>query len=578
MSANQRPVMGPPETPSRVMQQSPGLFPNLQLSPDVYAHQYFGPATAPVYPGQRVFWDPSNAAYEEQFLPQQYPDPFQFSPSALGSSFASSSTVVPSYAPHATLMEEQPYELPVMPHSTAYPHLNGPAFPAPFTTSPRLPPPHAENPNMFLSSPARRFGAVDQYSNGFAYNMVLERPAYAHQIEDSRREQEIKRLRLGDIQQPSITRSVMEALRRPVSPRRDTRPGLKRSLTHTGVRSERTSRPQTQTTTGGRNSPMTLDQRRPHRPGRSSPLKTNPDPISRTLSTSRNSNAKRGSLSLAIDKDGVAKMIVRDDSHDMDMGGVSSSEPGSFDETDFPVLHSQDNSFGFPDDGQLSFQTQVGLRRSYSHSKTSSHSTVASVNSAIQSSCNGSASSFSNTRGSEGHQGGRRKRPLLGSGLEPDTVIEDQPLGNAQLALRAIIQDRSRSTSTQGDGANPGHIHSSPPLQQGHYAMYNASPTTITDPDLATPSSDREGFASSMSMRCVCNSSILDGSVPIVRCDSCTKWLHSTCVGIDNRRLPEQYTCVYCLQTPKRPGPPSLRPSAFPSTASPLAHKSRRHR
>ncbi|EXJ87503.1 hypothetical protein A1O3_04463 [Capronia epimyces CBS 606.96] len=579
MSANQRPVMGPPETPSRVMQQSPGLFPSLQLSPDMlYAHQFSGPATVPVYSDQRLFWDPSNVGFEAQSLPQQYPDPFQFSPSGLSSSFASSSTVVPSFAPQVTLLEEQPYDLPVMRPLAGYSHANGSTFPAPFTTSPRLPAPQAENPSMFLSSPARRFGATDYYSNMFAHNPALERPAYAHQIEESRREQETKRLRKGDMKQPSITRSVMEALRRPVSPRRDNRPGLKRSLTHTGVRGERTLNLQTQNIVGSRNSPITLDQNRPNRPGRSSPLKTNPDPISRTLSTSRNSNTKRGSLSLAIDEDGVAKMILTENSRDIDMGGISGSDAGSFDETDLHILHSQDNSFAFPEDGDPSVQAHVGLSRHYSHAKTNSHSTMASANSATQSPYNGSVSSFSNTRGSDGHQGPRRKRPLLGPSIETDTLAEDGPFGNAQFALRAIIQDRSRSNSSQGDGTNQVHLHSSPPLQQSQYAMYNASPTTITDPDLATPSTDRESLTSNMSMRCVCNSSVLDGSVPMVQCDSCTKWLHSTCVGIDNRRILEPYMCIFCIQTPKRSGHAALRPSALPSAASPLAHKSKRHR
>ena len=500
--------MGPPETPGRYMQQqSPGLFPTLQLSPDIYSQQFStGPATAPAYPNQRLFWDPSAVDFNDPSFIQPYQESFQFSPIVPSTPFASSSTIVPSYIPANTLRDDQPYDLPTLPHSASYTHIDTATFPAPFTTSPRMRAPEMENPSMFLSSPARRFGTADQYPNRFAQNLVPERPAYAHQIEESRREEETKRSRRGDLKKPSITRSVMEALRRPVSPKKDSRPGLKRSMTHTGVRNERGLRLQTQASVGGRNSPAPFDHHR-HRPGRSSPLKSTADPTARTLNTSRSS--KRASLSLAIDENGVAKTIVTKPPEDMDLDETSESEAESFDEADFHILRSQNNSFAY--DG-MDEPAPPHSSRSYGHSKTSSRSTMASVSSARQSSYHSSASSLPNTRGSDGHQG-RRKRPVLGSNVQDDIVMEEEPSGNAQHALRAILQDRSRSTSSQGENAP---LHSSPPLQQ-QYAIYNASPTTITDPDLTTPSTDRDSVASNLSLRCLCNSSIPDGSIPMIQ-------------------------------------------------------------
>lgn len=504
--------MGPPETPSRVMQQSPSLFPSLQLSPDMYAHQFSaGPATAPIYPNERLFWDPANIDFNDPSL-QQYQDPFQFSSAGLSTSFASSSTVVPSFSPQVSIPEDQPYDLPTMPRSASYSHINGSAFPAPFQTSPRMLPPQMENPSMFLSSPARRFGTADQFPSRFTQNLGPERPAYAHQIEESRREQELKRRR-SDIKQPSITRSVMEALRRPISPKKDNRPGLQRSLTHTGIRNDRGLSLQTPNTRGGKNSPAPLDQNRHHRPGRSSPLKSNADPISRTLSASRNTNTKRSSLSLAIDENGVAKTVITKNHQEMDLDATSASDTESFDDQDFHMLRSQGNSFAFPGTENHS---HAEPDRPYGHSKTSSHSTMASASSTKQSSYQGSTSSLTNTRGSDAPHV-RRKRPVLGSTIENDTLMEDEPTGNAQYALRAILQDRSRSTSSQGDSSNQTLLQSSPPLQQGPYALYNLSPTTITDPDLATPSTDRESLASNMGTRCLCHSSAPDGLVPMVQ-------------------------------------------------------------
>lgn len=506
--------MGPPETPNRLMQQSPGLFPTLQLSPDMYAHQFpTGPLTAPVYPNQRFFWDPSTVDFDDPTLPQQYQDPYQFSPSGLSSSFASSSTVVPSFPTQVALPEEQPYDLPMMPRSSSFSQMEVPAFPASFTTSPRMPQHPVENPSMFLSSPARRFGTGDEFPNRYMQATVPERPAYAHQIEDSRREQELKRLRKSDIKQPSITRSVMEALRRPVSPKKDSRPGLKRSLTHTGVRNDRGLKLQTQSFAGGRKSPVSFEPIRHHRPGRSSPLKSTVDPVSRTLATNSTMRAKRGSLSLAIDENGVAKTILSEEIHDMAIEDGSASDLESVDEHDFNMLHSQPNSFAFPENGDLAHGRSS---RTYGHSKTSSYSTMASISSIKQPSYQSSASSLTNTRGSDGQQG-RRKRPVLGSTLEDDILLEDEPTGNAQYALRAIIQDRSRSASSQGDHTNMTQLHSSPPLLQSQYTLYNVSPTTITDPDLATPSTDRESLVSNMSLRCPCNSSVVDGTLPMIQ-------------------------------------------------------------
>ena len=396
--------MGPPETPGRYMQhQSPGLFPTLQLSPDIYAQHFSaGPVTAPAYPNQRLFWDPSNIDYNDPSFGQHYQDPFQFSPVAPSTPFASSSTVVPSFLAPNQIREQQPYDLPTLPRSASYTHIDTAAFPAPFTTSPRVQPPQLENPSMFLSSPARRFGTAEQYPNRFAPNTAPERPAYAHQIEESKREEENKRMRRGELKKPSITRSVMEALRRPVSPMKDSRPGLKRSLTHTGVRNDRGLRLQTQSSQGGRNSPALYDQNR-HRPGRSSPLKSAADPISRAMGSAR--GAKRGSLSLAIDENGVAKTVITKVSEEGALDETSDSETESFDEEDFNIIHSQSNSFAYGVEDEIN---QSHTNRLYGHSKSSSRSTMASVNSARQSSYQSSASSLTNTRGSDGQQGRRK--------------------------------------------------------------------------------------------------------------------------------------------------------------------------
>jgi hypothetical protein len=452
--APQRSLMGPPpppETPSRVMQPSPNMFPSLQFSPDIFSNSPFGPATAPIYPQQRLFWD-SNMSMDDGGLPS-YQDPFAISQPDYSASFNSSSTIVPSFMSNS-VSQQQSYDLPPAVPSN---FIDGSAYPAPFTTSPRAPPPREDNPSMFLSSPARRFGN-DQKPAYPVARTVREVPAYHHQIEESRREQEAKRSKKGEPKQPSITRSVMEALRRPVSPVKKDRPGLRRSLTHSGVGSRGPQNRQGHVSFLDSISNASGSTNR-SKNGRVSPLKSMLD-----------TKAKRTSLSLAIDENGVARTVVakvpEEDVMDVDTDGTSSIS--SRDEDDFHDLRSQPNSFAYLDDD-----------RRGGHSKSSS---LASHSSAWHSSRTSSTTSRPNRT---------RKIGML------DTMPEQDRPGDAQQALRAIIEDRSRS-------GMDGHFDSSPPVPHAQFSTFNASPTTITDPDLATPSTDRGSSGSRGSTRCIC--------------------------------------------------------------------------
>ena len=83
--------------------------------------------------------------------------------------------------------------------------------------------------------------------------------------------------------------------------------------------------------------------------------------------------------------------------------------------------------------------------------------------------------------------------------------------GNAKEALRAILHDRAPNNAARRSASlsQSQQFHSSPPVQQ---QGFNASPTTITDPDINTPSTDRE---SNGSTRCICSSSSPDGQFMI---------------------------------------------------------------
>ena len=447
----QRLSMGPPpppETPSRVMQPSPNMFPSLQFSPDIFASSPFVPVAAPMYPQQRLFWD-SGVGMEDPNAMVNYSEPYVPPHPDFSASFGSSSTIIPPYVP-TTSLQQGPYYLPPTTNTMPPGFIEGSAFPAPFHTSPRAPPARDENPSMFLSSPARRFGNDPQVSYPMGRH-VQQLPAYHHQLEESRREEEARRsFTKVEPRPPSITRSVMEALRRPVSPIKKDRPGLKRSLTHSGMGARGPhNRQQSHVSFLDSVSNASGSSNR-SRNGRASPLKS-------MLNVRQ--PPKRTSLSLAIDENGVAKTVltkaIGDDGMDLD-GSDDSSVISSRDGGDFHDLRSQPNSFFVEDDDFDPGDARIGI--------------------------------------------------IKPNRMRPGTASSSGP-GDAAQALRAIRGDRTRSTSGHDSSLGSGHsaqFNSSPPVPQVAFGNFNASPTTITDPDLATPSTDRGSQASHSSTRCIC--------------------------------------------------------------------------
>ena len=528
-------TMGPPETPSRVMQPSPQLFPSLQFSPDLFQPQFGGPATAAVYPQQRLFWDTSSSINVDGVVPSQFQNSFRTVQTDLVHPFTPSPALSHGFD-HVPAGPELTYDLPSSQVSqsteTAPPYFEELALTAPFTASSRPQLPIAEDPSLFLSSPARRFGPPAQ-STGFASTASrMERQPYHHQIEESKREEEFERAKRARTKRHSGSQHSANLARRPVSPVSDGRPGIKRSLTHSGEAGRDAHvRQHSQVSFSESVAVANGEPKRLSRGGRTSPLKR----ISRTslISLPERPSSQRTSLTFTIDKDGRAKTVVTPIPDplcsEMDLDDSSDSGTESGDETDLDFLKSQSNSFMFDgDDRQRSFvHSKLDLK---AHSKRSSYSsTFASSNSTYQSS-----RTSSNPGGVRpGTHRGEPNKPAQ-TGVDQvrnkdaksvdvsffEDASEDEQ-GDAQHALRAVLRDRPRSTSSQGSFTKrrSGQIqqfHSSPPIQPGNsFGTYNASPTTITDPDLATPSTDRESYASNGSTRCVCSSSSPDGQFMI---------------------------------------------------------------
>jgi hypothetical protein len=632
MSASNASRMGPPETPGRRVAASPQFFPSLQFSPDLFQTPMSGPATAPALPQNRLFWDPSSNTEDSL-----YQDPFGPPHPDLVSPFTPSPVPSHGFQPADSVSSAHAYDLPssqntqVLAQSLS-PSIGGSGFPAPFTASPRVPVPAPEDPSMFLSSPARRFGPAHQPMGSFSSSNRPELQAYHHQIQESRREEELERVKNATAKRSSTSRNSKNALERPVSPPSNSRPGLKRSLTHSGVGdSYPHQRRQSQVSFADSVSVLNDGAKYPHG-GRSSPLKHSS--VNAYPSLDRPQSRSRTSLSFTIDKDGRAKTVVtripdRPASR-MDLDEESSSsEIDYLDAADFDMARSQNSSFAFPEQDRPIDRLRYEVN---SHSKSSSYSsTIGSSASAHPSSRTSSVLGGARPRSrlpgdpyAKGILHAQARRSLTSLHVQvpnnDDTILDDEEeSGDAQQALRAMLKDRPRSVSTNmAHFPLPPlktfqHFHSSPPIPHNHnYGIFNNSPTTITDPDLATPSTDRGSHVSNGSTRCICNSSSPDGqlmiqwyahcfpfiSLPLLyplqfttqpnpiptlipsppSSESCSKWLHASCVGVPSHQVPPVYICVYCAQTPMRHGrirEPSRAAAMAP--ASPLAHKKGRY-
>jgi hypothetical protein len=113
----------------------------------------------------------------------------------------------------------------------------------------------------------------------------------------------------------------------------------------------------------------------------------------------------------------------------------------------------------------------------------------------------------------------KRRFPSHEEESEAETVMEDDDgAGNAANALRKVLESRKQAAT--GQPVSQANLYSSnqfrrgaapqimPTYGQQYYNSSpptNLSPTTVSDPDLATPTTDRESSMSE-STRCICHS------------------------------------------------------------------------
>ena len=524
------------------VEASPG-FTGLQFSPEIFNFPNSGPATAPAFPQHKLFWDPEQNQ-DSMNLDFSNNDPFALGLEAdknLDPFVSSQDHATPSRLPSGLFhgLDGSQDDLAVFPVSAKAPAKK---FPKSKTTA------NVVNPSMLFSSPSRSSDlSIIPPSSQVEVNSTLQ--PYAHQIQDAAREDEIrlskkqKRRRGPEVDSPAV-KAALQTLR----DEDDDRTEIRRSVTDTVLESF--------------NQPKTAKglQRRKSRDlqRKSSPIR---EQTQRRLSTYKEAkqSSRRTSLTFTIDANGRAKTetkLVEDDAGPssgsrMELDSITdSSDSSSSSEEDILVISQRQSiNYGKPPKAKL---TRFAAD-SRTHSQKSSYASTFASNSTHKTIKPTKSSRRRVISNLSLHYDDPSQLPLpmsddrassstvisdrLDGRIDPDTEVEtdvdsDEDNGDAQFELKKIMRHRdlSKAIHPQRSGSHKKHANEYPnPVYANQLQPYsfltnrtpthdpfNISPTTITDPDLATPNSAHDSQVSTDSTRCVCHGADSDGELMIM--------------------------------------------------------------
>ena len=519
------------------VEESPTQFPSLLFSPEGPGFQMSGPATAPVYPQSKLFWDPNQSedainamnldfSMDDTFnsfglglqKPQdtfvsdhdhttgiQFPTTLAFSVSGTSTGVNIANLSAPKHSMALNQTNVSPNTA-IMTQGSSRGKFAGTVV----------------NPSLLFSSPGRPPQSSSQVQDD-----TLK--PYAHQLADAEIEKEMrsgrpKRKRGAELDSPAV-KAATQALR-----------GAEEESSIDSADGAVAA------SFGGPVRPKSRHCRKNSAYRRSPP---NGEDNRRNLADS----GKRTSVTLSIDANGRAQTqttIVDDPTKPrpsrMDIDSDSTDSESSSSRSSAGMAFSQPSSFAYP------VGRQKKAKSGRSHGIQSSHSHQSSYASTLGSA---SAGMNTNTRGIQVNTNLRRpSQPqvrfedtttfvggaLGGDESEAETIVDtDEDKGNAASALKKVVRQRSSQKlgkasssasrqsfadhrlpyNSQGGPLQP--YYSQTPSRLGYSdPQPNISPTTITDPDMATPSTGGRSALSSASItRCVCNVTDGDGQLMV---------------------------------------------------------------
>lgn len=537
-----------PEVMATQIETSPG-FPSLQFSPEVFSFPHSGPATAPVFPQHKLFWDQEPTSTQDAMnIDFSANDPFPLGIEIDRNSdpFASTKSQATSSRPPITsfhALADSHDDLAIFPVSAKVPAKR--FAKSRIATS-------VVNPSMLFSSPGQSSDLPNIAISQTELDVNLQ--PYAHQVLDAEREVELvvprkSKRRKGPENDSPAVKAAMEVLRDEA----DVIPGIRRSFTdsalppfdHSHIQAALSNRP--------------VRQRQSIPPSQKAPA--------RQLSPRKHVQQaqKQTKLTLTIDSTGRArteKKIVKTDvgplsDSRMDVDSATEEDDNSTSSEENDIAMSQRQSFGFARSMAHQAKAPRFAPESKTHSQKSSYastfassSTASGVKSinpqrrvmsnlALQFDDPSFLPPTSDERASSSTLVSERLDGRDARNSDGDTTIEsDDSKGDAQSELKKMKQRRKQSEAAQSGNSRPtrsprsrGFEYPNPasanPMQSFPYALnpttshtmhdpYNISPTTITDPDLATPNSAHDSQISGDSTRCVCRGTESDGDLMIL--------------------------------------------------------------
>ena len=492
-------------TSTSPVEASPQQFSTIQFSPEVFGgFAMAGPATAPAYPQQRLFWDPHqepNAMNIDFGTSDTFAESFGLDNSKHVESFASNNdTMAMSHMTTSSFDIENAMGI-SMPSSAAQ-DINYLSSAGLITNSSASKVSNTVvDPSLLFSSPAQAPEHTNMNASQRTNRNEDMRP-YAHQIREAERERESsetrkpKRRRGPHSDSPAV-KAAVQALR---GEEEDDGPQVKSSKDAVPAKLFR----------GRRNSNRVTFEEVAHR---SSSLQ-------RRRSSHRSSSDQRRSkqtVTLTIGPDGRAKTetkIVAEpvSGSAMDAESDSGDTESLSSNDDVNMASSCFSSFAGPTGNTQVHKLARSGSNFKSHSQKSSYASTQPnlIDPALTTTFIHEPLGGSSGRDSDAD-------PALDSGDEKGDAQSE--LKKMRARSRASGQFRgSVSTSTSANryvlGGNaylPQHA-----LTPTQDVFHNISPTTITDPDLTTPSTGRESTISSNTTRCVCHNPDSDGELMIL--------------------------------------------------------------
>ncbi|PSN75015.1 hypothetical protein BS50DRAFT_30483 [Corynespora cassiicola Philippines] len=554
--------------------QTPFGFPSLQFSPDMVQFHSTGPMPVPPLPQSRLFWDQHNDATQMDMDMSLATDPFGPTPHKVEGN-----------------LNWQAFQAPNQMNPQAFQALHGMSSPGPMTAYASANAAEGSRPSSFISTsngvdPSMLFsfsspGPATSFNNSMqqmAKNGGNRQPyeTQANQFQESMREREMAKIAKSQHSRNSTASSTASF--------DQARPGLQRSNTDSGFRKSRPSSLESRSSgsTTGFNIPR-----------RSSPLKRQSGGSLMSIP-----EVRRPRTRLIVDETGRARTETVPADEDADLQPPPMHKTSEKDlRLQYPGLYGEDDSESEPDEPitlsrNASFTMPQPQRRSSKHARSDSSGLDRSNSFKIPRPSSRTSSGAFDTASFDTMR--TVKKPAdnpfrrfsmmdFPTTFEGDEQMPDSP-GDALGALKKVMEGRQKKTAPSSHTSLRAHnqrwaqatadLANVTAMSHGMYDpfsnSFNASPNA-TDAGLTTPSTDRSSMSGD-STRCVCNSAADDGRL-MVQCESCNKWLHMACVGLNNQNLPPVYVCIFCTgQTPvARGGRVRGPPVPFDS---PLTHKS----